>query len=360
MASNSLGHILKFTSFGESHGSAIGGVIDGLPAGLMIDYAFIWRQLNRRKPVFKKGGTGRAEDDQVVWLSGLYENKTTGAPLAFLIENKNQRQSDYDFLKDVYRPSHADYTWQEKFGVRDHKGGGRASARETAVRVVAGAIAELFLKQHHIELFAGVNQIGNIKAKRNITDVTAHDIEQNSYGFLDKDRENEIDGLIRKLQEEGDSTGGTVSCVIRNVPAGLGEPVYHKLQSDLAAAVMSINAVKGFEYGEGFGAASMLGSQHNDEFEIKDDKVRTKTNHSGGIQGGITNGEDIFFRVAFKPVSSIGKNQQTVNTDKQPEEILVSGRHDVCIVPRAVPVVESMAALVMADFLLWSETSFIS
>ena len=360
MASNSLGHFLKFTSFGESHGSAIGGVLDGFPAGIEIDYKFIQQQLERRKPDSKKGGTERKEDDEVEWLSGVYENKTTGAPIAFLIKNKNQRQGDYDALKNVYRPSHADYTWQKKYGLHDYKGGGRASARETVVRVVAGALAQLLLQNYNIELLAGVSQIGKIKAKNTINDVSTYDIKQNSFGFIDSSRANELDQLINKLRKEGDSTGGIISCLIHNVPAGLGEPVYHKLQADLASAMMSINSVKGFEYGEGFNAASMLGSDHNDEFEILNNEIRTKTNHSGGIQGGVTNGEDIYFSVGFKPVSSIHKSQQTVNAKKEPEKITISGRHDVCIVPRALPIVESMAALVIADFLLWAKTSSVS
>ncbi|MFW6020358.1 MAG: chorismate synthase [Bacteroidales bacterium] len=360
MASNSLGNILKFSSFGESHGSAIGGVLDGFPAGIEIDQNFVQQQIERRKPHSKKGGTERKEDDEVVWLSGLEDNKTTGAPIAFLIKNKNQRQADYDSLKNVYRPSHADYTWQKKYGVRDFKGGGRASARETVVRVVAGALALLMLKKYNIELVAGVSQIGTIIANKDIIDVSPDDIKQHDYGFIDDSRAEDIDRLISNLKATGDTTGGIVKCVIRNVPAGLGEPVYHKLQADLAFAMMSINSVKGFEYGEGFNAASMLGSEHNDEFEIRNNEIRTKTNHSGGIQGGISNGEAIYFSVAFKPLSSIRKSQQTVNPDMEPEKIAISGRHDVCVVPRALPIVESMAALVIADFLLWAKASSIS
>lgn len=360
MASNSFGNILTFSSFGESHGTAIGGVLDGFPAGIEIDYRFVEQQLKRRKPVSKQGGTERKEDDEVVWLSGLEDNKTTGAPIAFLIKNKNQRQSDYDTLKNVYRPSHADYTWQKKYGIRDHKGGGRASARETAVRVVAGALARLLLQKHNIELLAGVSQIGNVKANKTINEFTVNDLQKSSYGFLEPNRDNELDQLINRLRNEGDTAGGVVSCIIRNAPVGLGEPVYHKLQAGLASAMMSINAVKGFEYGEGFNAASMFGSEHNDKFEINSHEIRAKTNHSGGIQGGISNGEDIYFSVAFKPVSSIRKSQQTVNSDKEPQKITISGRHDVCVVPRAIPIVESMAALVIADFLLWSKTSSVS
>lgn len=353
MASNTFGTNIRFSSFGESHGPAIGGVLDGLPAGLEVDYSFVEKQLHRRKPVFKDGGTARIEADVVEWLSGIFEGKTTGAPLAFLIRNKQYKSEDYDKLKDVFRPSHADYTYQQKYGIRDYRGGGRASARETAARVVAGALVMPLLRKHDIEIFAAVSRIGNIQAGKNIQNYRAEETVGFKYGFLDQSLTGQIEKYVEQLRAVGDSAGGVVSCLIRNVPAGLGEPVYNKLQSALAAAMMSINAVKGFEYGAGFKAASMTGLEHNDEFTVEDENVRTETNNSGGIQGGISNGEDIYFNVAFKPVASISAKQKTINSMLKMETIEVKGRHDVCVVPRALPVVEAMAALVIADFLMF-------
>lgn len=360
MAANIFGNILQFTSFGESHGPAIGGVLDGLPPGLIIDYEFIKDQLKRRKPVFKQGGTSRREDDEIIWLSGIVEGKTTGAPLVFMMENKNYQSKDYDELKNVYRPSHADYTYEKKYGIRDYRGGGRSSARETATRVVAGSIAQSVLKTYGIEILSAVTQIGEVKASKSLAGITKDKVHHLKYGFLDDNQIDRIDLLIEGLRQDNDTTGGVISCVIRNVPVGIGEPVYHKLHAELASAMMSINAVKGFEYGEGFKSAEKKGSEHNDSFILKDERVHTKTNFSGGIQGGISNGEDILFRVAFKPVSSIGKKQKTIDSKGQSREIEIVGRHDVCVVPRALPVVESMAALVIADHLLWANASKIS
>lgn len=347
--------MLRLTTFGESHGSVVGGVLDGLPSGMNPDYDFIDRQLQRRKPSEKAGGTARREYDKVNWLSGIYNDETTGAPVAFTIENQSSKSSDYGSLRDVYRPSHADYTWEKKYGRRDHRGGGRASARETLVRVVAGALVNELLKKHGIEIYSAVTTIGNISAEHG-KDQPGPDIRLISeFGFPDESRENEIREMIDECKRTGDTTGGIITCRITGMPTGLGEPVYHKLQADLASAMMGINAVKGFEYGEGFQAAAMRGSKHNDEFVAENNKIRTRTNHSGGIQGGISNGEDVNFRVAFKPVSSVGLKQKSVNKAGEEVDVKVSGRHDVCVVPRAMPIVESMAALVIADHLMLSK-----
>ncbi len=358
MSANTFGNILTLTSFGESHGPVVGGVIDGLPAGLEVDFSFIKQQLDRRKPQKNEGGTARTEADEVNWLSGIFQGKTTGSPLAFTITNKQHRSSDYDHLKDIYRPSHADFTWERKYGFRDYRGGGRASARETVVRVVAGALVYQLLKLNDISVISAVTQIGGIKAEAELNDIS--NCKDQLYGFADQSRVKEIEQLMKKLREQGDTAGGVVGCRITGVPAGLGEPVYHKLHADLAAAMMSINSVKGFEYGEGFAAADMFGSEHNDAFISKDTNIITQTNHSGGIQGGISNGEDILFRLAFKPVASVNQTQDTVNSEGKPVKLKIYGRHDVCVVPRALPIVESMATLVIADHLLWSKSSRIS
>lgn len=352
MAGNKTGVLFTLTSFGESHGPAIGGVIDGCPSGLEIDHDFIRSEMQKRKPNVFPASTARVEDDDVEFLSGIFNGKTTGAPIAFILKNKNQNSLEYEGLKEIYRPSHADFVYEQKYGIRDYRGGGRSSARETAVRVAAGAIAKLFLRQNAIEVFAWVSQIGTCRVESSYSPEFRIIAEESVLRCPDKERESEMLSLIRCAAEEGDSLGGCVNAVVAGVPVGLGEPVFDKLHADLAKAMMSINAAKGFEYGDGFEAASMKGSEHNDAFIVRDDKVITATNHSGGIQGGISNGNDISFRVAFKPVPSISKLQKTTNQQREEVEIGLRGRHDVCVVPRAVAVVEAMAALVIADHLL--------
>jgi chorismate synthase len=336
MSGNSFGKALVLTTFGESHGVAVGGVLDGFPSNFEIDLEFIQSELDRRKPGVEPFSSPRKEDDKLVVISGLYEGKSTGAPIAFIIYNHDQRPSDYDHLKDLYRPSHADYTYQQKYGIRDPRGGGRASARETLSRVAGGAFAKLLLKRHNILIKAGICQIG------------PYEIPEPTLGIHDP----EIISFLKQLKADGDTTGGVVSCTITGVKAGLGEPVFDKLQADLARAMLSINAVKGFEYGSGFNGASMKGSEHNDQFINDGGAIKTRTNHSGGIQGGISNGEDICFRVAFKPVPTLMMDQLTVNRSGDETVLHGKGRHDVCFVPRALPIVEAMAALVIADHVI--------
>ncbi|MEZ5199262.1 MAG: chorismate synthase [Bacteroidales bacterium] len=357
MAGNTTGTIFRLTTFGESHGPAIGGVIDGCPAGLEIDVGYIQRQLNRRKPGQSSLTTQRSEDDGVEFLSGLFESKTTGTPIAFLIRNKNQNSSDYDHLKDTFRPSHADFTYHEKYGIRDYRGGGRSSARETAARVVGGAVARLLLLEFNLEIHAWVSQIGNVVLEQTINDIDFGLIDKSPVRCPDHTTSKKMVELINLLQEEGDTIGGAITCMIKNVPLGLGEPVFDKLQADLAKSMMGINAVKGFEYGSGFSAISMKGSDHNDLFEKSNDKIVTTSNFSGGIQGGISNGQDIYFRVAFKPVATIMLDQVSVDKDGEHQVIKGKGRHDVCVVPRAVPIVEAMASLVIADHYLRNKAS---
>ena len=359
MSANTFGTIFRLTSFGESHGKAIGGIIDGCPAGLDLDREFIQNELSRRKPGQSglSGTTSRNEDDKVEFLSGVFENKTTGSPIGFIIWNKDYKSSDYNHLKNTYRPSHADFTYQQKYGIRDYRGGGRASARETAVRVVAGAIAKIMLKGMGIKFTAFVSQIGNIKLEKEYKTLDFKQIEKSPVRCPNEKVSGQMSALIEKLQKEGDTLGGTIQCVIENVPMGLGEPVFDKLHADLAKAMLSINAVKGFEYGSGFGAAEMKGSEHNDVFEDREGTIVTKTNWSGGIQGGISNGQDIYFNVAFKPVATLMRDQETVNNRGDSIVLKAKGRHDVCIVPRAVPIVEAMAALVLADFWLRNKIS---
>jgi chorismate synthase len=332
MAGNSFGKVLVLTTFGESHGTAVGGILDGFPSNFPIDLSFIQSELNRRRTAQSGHASSRHEEDKIEILSGIYEGRSTGAPIAFLVYNHDHRPEDYDHLKDLYRPSHADYTWQQKFGIRDPRGGGRSSARETVARVAGGAFAKLLLKERGIGINAWVSQIGPLR----MTDAGC--------GMTD-----EVETYLEQLKADGDTTGGIITCSITGVPAGLGEPVFDKLQADLARAMLSINAVKGFDYGSGFAGAAMKGSEHNDPFVIKNDSVGTSTNNSGGIQGGISNGEDIWFRVAFKPVSTLMKEQQTVNSAGESVIVEGKGRHDVCVVPRALPIVEAMAALVIAD-----------
>lgn len=353
---NTYGKIFRITTFGESHGPAIGAVIDGCPAGLEIDEAFIQAELDRRKPGQSKITTQRKEADTFKILSGVFEGRSTGAPIALVIENQDQRSKDYSHLENTFRPSHADYTYETKYGLRDYRGGGRSSARETAARVAAGAIAKLLLKKESIDIRAYVSKVGTIQAPF-YTQLDLSKTEDNIVRCPDQATAEKMIALIDETRLNRDTIGGVVTGVIKNTPVGLGEPVFNKLHAELGKAMLSINAVKGFEYGSGFEGTTLTGSQHNDEFINEGGKIRTKTNHSGGIQGGISNGEDIYFNVAFKPVATIMQDQQSV--DKEGNEVSVSGkgRHDPCVVPRAVPIVEAMAALVLADFLLRANVS---
>jgi chorismate synthase len=348
---NSYGKLFSISTFGESHGPAIGVVIDGCPAGLAIDEPFIQSELDRRKPGQSKITTQRKEDDTFKILSGVFEGKSTGTPIAIVIENTDQRSKDYSHLATRFRPSHADYTYEAKYGIRDYRGGGRSSARETAARVAAGAIAKLFLKQHGISIQAYVSQVGEIKAPH-YTQLDLRKTEDNIVRCPDPLTADKMIAVIDQVRLDRDTIGGVVTCLVSGSPVGLGEPVFDKLHAELGKAMLSINAVKGFEYGSGFDGIKLRGSQHNDEFYNEGGRIRTKTNLSGGIQGGISNGEEIYFNVAFKPVATIMQDQTSV--DKDGNEVIVSGkgRHDPCVVPRAVPIVEAMAALVMADFLL--------
>lgn len=352
MAGNSFGKIFKLTTFGESHGPAIGGIIDGCPAGLSIDFEAIYAEMQRRKPGQSAIVTQRKEEDNVKFLSGIFEGKTTGTPIGFIIENTDQKSKDYSHIKDVYRPSHADYTYDKKYGIRDYRGGGRSSARETACRVLAGAIAKQLLQ--NIKITAYVSSVGEMELKKQYSEVDFSEIEKNPVRCPDAEMASKMEDFIKSIRKEGDTVGGTVTCVIQNVPVGLGEPVFDKLHAELGKAMLSINAVKGFEYGSGFAGTSMKGSEHNDAFN---EDGSTKTNHSGGIQGGISNGEDIYFKVAFKPVATIMQKQQTIDSKGDKAVAEGKGRHDPCVVPRAVPIVEAMAALVLADFYLLNKIS---
>ncbi len=352
MAGNSFGTLFKLTTFGESHGSAIGGVIDGCPAGLKIDFNSLKKDMIRRMPGQSKITTSRKEPDTVQFLSGIFEGITTGTPLAFIIENTNQKPKDYSHIKDVYRPSHADYTFEKKFGHRDYRGGGRASARETACRVVAGAIAKQLIKD--IKITAFVSSVGDIYINKPYQDLDFNKIEATIVRCPDLHVADKMIQKIEEVKKTGDTLGGTVMCVLQNVPVGLGEPVFEKLHAQLGKAMLSINAVKGFEYGSGFCATSMKGSEHNDLFN---EDGTTQTNLSGGIQGGISNGMDIYFRVAFKPVATLIQQQQALNSEGNLVQMKGKGRHDPCVVPRAVPIVEAMAALVLADFALINKTN---
>jgi len=358
MAGNNYGTIFKLTTFGESHGKAIGGIIDGCPAGITLDLEDVQRDLDRRKPGQSELTTQRKESDSVEWLSGIFEGKTTGTPIAFLIKNKDYRSRDYNNIKDVFRPSHADFVYSEKYGIRDYRGGGRSSARETACRVAAGGVAKQLLKEKDIEIRAFVSQIGKLQAEVNL-DAFDMNMPENDLRCPDEKATDQMRELLTKTKEEGDTLGGIITCLIKNVPTGLGEPVFDKLHAELGKAMLSINAVKGFEIGSGFWGAEMKGSEHNDSFRNTDKGVRTDTNFSGGIQGGISNGMDIVFRVAFKPVASIGKPQKTISDKGEDRNIEVKGRHDPCVVPRAVPIVEAMAALVLADFELRNRASIL-
>ena len=351
MAGNSFGNIFKLSTFGESHGPALGGVIDGCPSGLKIDLDAIELEMNRRKPGQSAIVTQRKEQDSVTFYSGIFEGVTTGTPIGFLIHNTDQKSKDYSHIKDTYRPSHADYVYDKKYGNRDYRGGGRSSARETACRVVAGAIAKQILSD--VKITAFVSSVGDIKINKHYSELDFSEIENNPVRCADPNTASSMEKFIKEIRKEGDTVGGIVSCVIENTPVGLGEPVFDKLHADLGKAMLSINAVKGFEYGSGFKGTQLKGSEHNDSFNSDG---KTKTNNSGGIQGGISNGMDIYFNVAFKPVATIMKAQETIDSKNNVVEMTGKGRHDPCVVPRAVPIVEAMAALVLVDFYLINRT----
>lgn len=355
--SNIYGNIFKISTFGESHGRAIGVIIDGCPAGLAINEAFIQQELDRRRPGQSNIVTQRKEADVFEILSGVFEGKSTGTPICMVIWNEDAKSKDYSHIADKFRPSHADFTYQAKYGIRDYRGGGRSSARETAARVAAGAIAKLLLQTLGVEIQAYVSQVGSIILDKPYQELDLSQTENNIIRCPDPELAEKMIEYIKEIRKQGDTIGGVVSAVARQVPVGLGEPVFDKLHAELGKAMLSINAVKGFEYGSGFAGVTLKGSEHNDLFYQEGDKVRTRSNHSGGIQGGISNGEDIFFRVAFKPVATLMQDQESVN--ETGESILVSGkgRHDPCVVPRAVPIVEAMTALVLADFYLRNKSS---
>ena len=352
MSGNTFGTLFKVSTFGESHGPAIGGVIDGCPAGIDLDLEAIQKDLDRRKPGQSAIVTQRKEPDEVTFFSGLFEGKTTGTPIGFAIHNTNQKSKDYSHIQDTYRPSHADYVYDEKYGIRDYRGGGRSSARETASRVVAGAIAKQFLAP--VTINAYVSAVGSLSLDTHPSKVDVSFIEKNPVRCPDPKMAEAMETYIKQIRKEGDTVGGVVSCIIKNVPVGLGEPAFDKLHAELGKAMLSINAVKGFEYGSGFQGTQMKGSEHNDLFNTDG---TTQTNRSGGIQGGISNGMDIYFNVAFKPVATIMQNQETINSKGEAMAMQGKGRHDPCVVPRAVPIVEAMAALVLADFSLLKRTN---
>jgi len=357
MSGNVFGKILTLTTFGESHGKAIGGILDGLPAGLKIDLDFVQKELNRRKPGQSELVSSRKEPDEVEFLSGILNGVSMGSPIAFLVRNKDFRSADYKHIVDVYRPSHADYTYAKKYGVRDVSGGGRASARETVARVIGGALAKQLLSQFNISVVAYVNKIGPIEVNKPYTELEIDNSEKSQVRCPDAESSEMMISLIKETASQGDTLGGEITCVIHNVPTGLGEPVFNKLHANLGKAILGINAVKGFDIGSGFNSSHMFGSEHNDLFVVENGKISTSTNNSGGVQGGISNGQDIYFRAAFKPVSTLMMDQQTIDSKGNPAVIEGKGRHDVCVVPRAVPIVEAMAALVIADQLLLNNTA---
>ncbi len=347
---NTTGRIFRLTTFGESHGEAIGGVVDGMPAGIPIDLDFIQQELNRRRPGQSSITTSRNEADKVELLSGVFEGKSTGCPIGFIVRNTNQHSNDYDNMRQLFRPSHADYTYTQKYGLRDHRGGGRSSARITISRCVAGALAKLVLRQLGIQITAYTSQVGTIALDNDYHRYNLSLTESNDVRCPDQQKAEEMIQLIQQVKAEGDTIGGTITCVIQGCPVGLGEPEFGKLHAQLGAAMLSINAVKGFEYGEGFAGVTQRGSEQNDIFTVgSDSAVTTETNHSGGIQGGISNGQDIYFRVAFKPVATLLREQNTVDIHGQATKLTARGRHDACVLPRAVPVVEAMAAITILD-----------
>ena len=353
---NTFGNIFTLTTFGESHGEGVGGVIDGMPAGIAVDLDFIQSELDRRKPGQSKITTSRAEGDKVEILSGVFEGRTTGCPIGFLVRNTNQHSHDYENVRNVYRPSHADFTYTQKYGLRDHRGGGRSSARETISRVVGGAFAKLALRQLSIDVTAYTSQVGDIAIGRDYHQFDFTEIEKNPVRCPDPEAAKRMEELILSVKADGDTIGGVITCVIKGCPVGLGEPAFGKLHAALGGAMLSINAVKGFEYGEGFAGVSQRGSEQNDIFFNDNGAISTRSNHSGGIQGGISNGQDIYFRVAFKPVATLLREQPTVDKDGNETVLEVKGRHDPCVLPRAVPVVEAMAAMTILDYYLINNT----
>lgn len=347
------GHLFRISTWGESHGGAVGVVIDGCPPKLPVDIKAIQNDLDRRRPGQSRITTGRREGDEVEILSGVYEGQTLGTPISMMVRNKDHRSKDYDEMKVTYRPSHADYTYDAKFGVRDYRGGGRTSARETVGRVAAGSVAKTLIRERAgVEVIAYVKQVHHLVAEINPSKVRASQVEKNAVRCPDAKMAEEMFDYIDSIRKEGDSVGGIIECVIRNVPPGLGDPVFDRLEADLAKAMLSLPATKGFEIGSGFDSITMKGSEHNDEFYTRKGRVRTKTNYSGGVQGGITNGEDIFFRVAFKPVATILQPQKTITNEGKRTTLKARGRHDPCVLPRAVPIVEAMSAIVLADHYL--------
>lgn len=353
--SNSFGKIFKISTFGESHGKAIGVVIDGCPSGIEINENDIQLELDRRKPGQSKITTQRKESDSVEVLSGVFNGKTSGSPISLYIKNKDQKSSDYDHISTVFRPSHADYTYHKKYKNRDHRGGGRSSARETANWVAAGALAKKILNKIGVEINAYVSKVGKMEMDINYKDLNFKNTESNIVRCPDKNFANKFITIIDEARKNRDTVGGVISCIISGCPVGIGEPIFGKLHAELGKAMLSINAVKGFEYGSGFKGSEMYGSEHNDQFEVKENKIKTKSNYSGGIQGGISNGEDIYFNVAFKPVSTIMKDQDSVDSENKSVTVKGKGRHDPCVVPRAVPIVEAMAANVLVDLYLQSK-----
>lgn len=355
---NTFGHIFTLSTFGESHGEAVGGVVDGMPAGIDIDLDFIQQELNRRRPGQSRITTSRKEADKVRLLSGVFEGKSTGTPIGFIVENTNQHSNDYDNMRSLFRPSHADYTYYEKYGLRDHRGGGRSSARITIARCVGGALAKLALRGLGVSIQAYTSQVGPIALDRDYHHYDLSLTETNLVRCPDQEKAIQMEQLIADVKDAGDTIGGVITCVIKGCPIGLGEPEFDKLHAQLGAAMLSINAVKGFEYGEGFAGVTARGSEQNDIFVPTADSkgITTKTNHSGGIQGGLSNGQDIYFRVAFKPVATVLREQQTVDTDGRPTTLTARGRHDPCVLPRAVPIVEAMAAMVVLDNYLLNKT----
>lgn len=357
MYNNTFGNIFRLTSFGESHGKAIGGVIDGFPAGISIDEDFIQHELDRRRPGQSALTTARKEADKVEFLSGIYEGVSTGCPIGFVIWNTNQHSNDYDNMKDVFRPSHADYTYTQKYGVRDHRGGGRSSARETIARVVGGALAKLALKQLGVTITAFTSQVGIYKLDKDYTHYDLSVAEENPVRCPNPEMAKQMGDYIYNIKGEGDTVGGVISCVVKGCPIGLGQPVFGKLHAALGNAMLSINAAKGFEYGQGFGSMNLKGSQQNDLFYNDNGHIALRTNRSGGIQGGISNGEDIYFRVAFKPVATVLMEQPTVDVNGRETVLQARGRHDACVLPRAVPIVEAMTAMTLLDYYLLDRAS---
>jgi chorismate synthase len=357
MSGNSFGKLFKITTFGESHGNAVGVVIDGCPSNLTIDIEYIHKELQRRKPGQSAITTTRHEEEVPEVISGIFEGKSTGAPICIIVRNKDQRPQDYETLKDTFRPSHADFTYQTKYGIRDFRGSGRASARETLARVIGGAIAKIILAQHKISVNAFVSTVGQIACDNDYQKFDLSKTDSNIVRCPDEVTAEKMIALIEEIKQSGNSVGGAISCIVKGVPAGLGEPVFDKLHAELGKAILSINACKGFEIGSGFDGCTKKGSEQNDEWEIIDNKPVTKTNNSGGIQGGISNGNDIYFRCAFKPASTIAVSQQTLNKNLESVTLEAKGRHDPCVVPRAVPIVEAMTAIVIVDFLMQNQAT---